>query len=85
MIPPRRAPLPEGAWNPGVGKALGTTYAIASDLSEVIKTEDGFGIFPTELEATKRWIEMLEAEREVTAERLTRARRRRRTLQARAA
>lgn len=57
-----------------------TTFAIASDLSEIVPTEDGFGIFKSELAAVERWIEMLEGEREVIAERLSRAKRRRRSL-----
>lgn len=39
------------------------TFAIASDLSEVIQTDDGFGNFPTRLDALDRQIEMLEGER----------------------
>ena len=57
-----------------------TTYAVASDYSEIVPTEDGFGKFQTELEAVEHWIEMLEGEREMTAERLRRAKTRRRAL-----
>lgn len=57
-----------------------TTYAVASDYSEIVPTHDGFGKFATELEAVDYWIALLEGEREVTAERIARAKRRRRTL-----
>lgn len=57
-----------------------TTYAIASDYSEVLPTEDGFGKFATELEAVEYWIDLLETQRAVTAEHLARAKRRRRAL-----
>lgn len=56
------------------------SFAVASDYSEIVPTEDGFGKFPTELEAVEHWIGLLEGEREITAERLTRAKRRLRAL-----
>lgn len=40
------------------------TYAIADDLSGVVATEDGFGKFPTKLDASRRWLELLLGERE---------------------
>jgi hypothetical protein len=81
LIPGRqRQSLPPGAWTPAVGRQTGTTYAIAQDLSEVIETEDGFGIFPTRAAAVERWISLLEDERDTTRERLRRAKRLRRQL-----
>lgn len=56
------------------------TYAVASDYSDIVPTPDGFGKFTTELEAVDHWIGLLEGEREITAERLRRAKRRRRKL-----
>jgi len=77
-----RRPLPEGAWAPPAGP-VASTYAIASDLSEVIETTDGFGAFKTELEAIEKLVSMLIAEKQDIAEKLGRARRRRTYLQKR--
>jgi hypothetical protein len=56
------------------------TYAIASDLSGVIPTDDGFGSFDTELDAFERLIEMLDAERATNSSNMAHAKRQRRAL-----
>jgi uncharacterized protein (UPF0335 family) len=56
------------------------SFAIASDLSGVIETKDGFGSFATELEAIESLIERLEAERAGIADVLAEVKRRRRSL-----
>ncbi len=51
-----------------------TTYAIAHDYSGVIATEDGFGIFKTELDAAKALEKALLGEREDINGKIARAR-----------
>lgn len=53
-----------------------TTWAVASDLSEVVKTEDGFGIFPTELAALENLIGRIDAELETLGDAKRKAKRR---------
>ncbi len=57
-----------------------STWAVASDLSDVIETDDGFGAFATANEANDRLIEMLEAARAENSLKLAAAKRRRRKL-----
>lgn len=57
---------------------MAATFAVASDLSEIIETADGFGIFKTRLEALNAQIRYLEGERSSTAEKLAEAKRLRR-------
>lgn len=64
---------PPGAWSGPTGK---TTYAIASDLSCVVETDDGFGSFATELEAQTVLVGRCEGEKVRAAELLGKARRR---------
>lgn len=52
----------------------GSTWAVASDYSDVIETTDGFGIFPTKRDALERQIELLETESQVTRASLSSAR-----------
>ena len=52
------------------------TYAIASDLSGVELTPDGFGKFTTELAAAERLVELLENRQTETKHLLGKARRR---------
>ena len=52
------------------------TYGIASDLSEVVLTPDGFGKFTTELAAAERIVELLEIRQRETKHLLGKARRR---------
>jgi len=53
------------------------TWAVASDFLSVVKTDDGFGIFPTELDAVNRQIDFLQGEIEPLKKALGKARRRR--------
>lgn len=71
--------MESGQWAPGKGNDK-TTFAIASDLSCVIPTHDGFGIFTTEEEALDALISKLEAERADVANKIASAKARRRAL-----
>jgi len=66
--------------NNATGYGTKPSYAIASDLSGVVRTDDGFGIFADELAATDRLIDKLEAEIAVRRGYLSVARRRRSAL-----
>jgi len=59
---------------------MARTYAVASDLSQIVPTDDGFGRFVTEIQAVKHWIALLESENEQTKARLAKARSRRTVL-----
>lgn len=76
-----RQPLPPGAWQPPAhGMVVEPTFAIASDLSGVIQTNDGFGSFKTEVEALDALISRLQDQRGIISEILAASRRRRRVL-----
>lgn len=68
MLPPvrRRAPPPP-------------SWAVASDFSDIVFTDDGFGAFVTKQEALERQISYLLTEREQNTRSLATARRRLRT------
>lgn len=66
-------------WTPPKGE-VATTYAIASDLSGVIATDDGFGIFKTETEAHQSLILRLESDISSAREVIKASRRRMRHL-----
>lgn len=55
-----------------------STWAVASDFSEVIETTDGFGAFSTKLDALNYQIGLLEGERDLAVGRLHKAKRLRR-------
>jgi hypothetical protein len=57
-----------------------TTYAIADDLSCVLPTDDGFGIFTTELEAIETLILHLESNKTDVVDKIAKAKARRRRL-----
>jgi len=67
-----------GPWSSATERK--TTYAIADDLSGVIPTSDGFGIFTTEGEALASLILRLESDLTETRASIARAKRRQRAL-----
>lgn len=59
---------------------MATTYAVASDLSGIVETTDGFGRFKTKADAVECWIDRLETDRRTLSYRLAVAKRMRNTL-----
>lgn len=72
-----------GYW-PSKG-ATKPTFAILQDLSGVVETSDGFGIFSTEEEALQALILRLESERTEVVDKIAKAKRRQRQLKKRKA